>query len=111
MNITDKQLADIRAWAAQNPLITSVQLFGSRVRGTARADSDLDVAIGAGFGEDALQTWIIHKGTWEAELRALTGLVVNVDLYHPTLAAHVRGYVEECGFEVYRQSVTGEKGA
>lgn len=104
MNVTDEQLAAIREWAAQNPLIVAVHLFGSRVRGTARPDSDLDVAIDVGFGDDAMQTWIIHKGGWEQELRAATQLQVNVDFYHATLAPHVHGYVEECGFEAYRST-------
>lgn len=103
MNLTDYQLRVIRAWAAKNPIIVSVHLFGSRVKGTARPDSDLDVAIDVGLDEGALQTWIIQKGDWERDLRALTGLLVNVDLYHPTIAPHVYGYVAECGLEAYRQ--------
>jgi len=102
MDITDDQLNSIRAWAARNPLINSVQLFGSRIRGTARPDSDLDTAVDVGYGDEALQTWIIHKAGWEQELRSITGLPVNVDLYHPVLAKHVYAYVAECGFEVYQ---------
>jgi predicted nucleotidyltransferase len=44
-----KGLAPIRTivarWAASQPLITRAWIFGSRVRGTARTDSDVDVAI------------------------------------------------------------------
>ncbi|NGM78791.1 nucleotidyltransferase family protein [Burkholderia multivorans] len=35
----------VTEWAASQPLIRKVWLFGSRVRGTERPDSDIDVAV------------------------------------------------------------------
>jgi predicted nucleotidyltransferase len=40
------EIANVVAeWAATQPLIVRAWLFGSRVRGTARPDSDIDVAV------------------------------------------------------------------
>jgi len=36
---------DIIDWAIKNPLILKVYIFGSRVRGDNRQDSDLDIAL------------------------------------------------------------------
>lgn len=35
----------VRGWAAKHSRVSKVYLFGSRVKGTNREDSDLDVAI------------------------------------------------------------------
>jgi predicted nucleotidyltransferase len=35
----------IRTWAAGNENVAEVWLFGSRTKGTARSDSDVDVAL------------------------------------------------------------------
>ncbi|MFP5076594.1 nucleotidyltransferase domain-containing protein [Rhizobium sp. YIM 134829] len=103
MNLTDEQLAAIHEWAAQNPLVVAVHLFGSRIRGNARPDSDLDVAVDLGFGEDVGVTWWIHKDAWDAELSAATHLTVSVELYHARMNREVYGYVADCGFEAYRR--------
>lgn len=43
---TIETLRDIvRAWAAENPRVSAAYLFGSRLKGTHRKDSDLDVAV------------------------------------------------------------------
>ena len=44
MDIEDMEAAVAR-WASTQPLIRKAYLFGSRVRGTHRSDSDLDVAV------------------------------------------------------------------
>ena len=38
-------IADVRAWAAQEPDVTAVGLAGSWARGAARMDSDVDVVV------------------------------------------------------------------
>lgn len=35
----------VRGWAESQPLILRVWIFGSRVRGTARINSDIDIAV------------------------------------------------------------------
>jgi predicted nucleotidyltransferase len=41
----DELALAVEGWAESEPLVRKVYLFGSRVRGTYRPDSDLDVAI------------------------------------------------------------------
>lgn len=101
MDISGEQLAALVAWAGNNPIIEAVHLFGSRVKGTAREDSDLDVALDLGWSEDAWVTLVIKKEEWEIELRQSIGLLVNLDLYHMTLAPVVYGYVQDHGCMVY----------
>ena len=56
-----------------------VYLFGSRVKGTHRANSDLDVAVSINSAnETALTVWIYEGRKWEKELGEL--LTVDVDL-------------------------------
>src|SRR5262245_27528223 len=45
MQLTDEQVTAIIAWAEKTPQVQAVMLFGSRCKGTARSDSDVDIAI------------------------------------------------------------------
>lgn len=103
MNLTDQQLDSISTWAARNPIVVSIQLFGSRVKGTAGPNSDLDLALDIGDDEETLRTWIEHKKTWQQELGLLTGLLVDVQLYHPLHSRSVYSYVADCGYQAYRR--------
>lgn len=61
----------ISVWAASEPLIEAAYVFGSRVKGTHRADSDLDVAVivaGSDEGE-RLGNAICEKPRWIAGLQ------------------------------------------
>jgi predicted nucleotidyltransferase len=49
-----KAIAD---WAADAPLIVSVFVLGSRVRGDHRADSDVDICVDCGGGADEIAAW------------------------------------------------------
>src|SRR5262245_6979853 len=44
MQLTDEQVTAIIAWAEKTPQVQAVMLFGSRCKGTARPDSDVDIA-------------------------------------------------------------------
>lgn len=80
MNIEDMATA-VSKWANTQPLIRKVYLFGSRVRGTHRPDSDLDVAVEIFTlpGDNSpLATWIGESSHLEA---SIAGIVpVNIDL-------------------------------
>ena len=56
----------LRAWAATKPEIRRLALFGSRVRGEARADSDLDIAFDASATVplDVVQRWHDELAAW-----------------------------------------------
>lgn len=48
----------VTAWAATEPLVRRVYLFGSRARGHHRPDSDIDLAVLNGIDPAALATCI-----------------------------------------------------
>ena len=69
-------------WARDKREISELWLFGSRVRGDHRKDSDLDIAvIMAGENEgDRLGNWIALAEEWEEELKALVPVAIDLDL-------------------------------
>jgi predicted nucleotidyltransferase len=69
-------------WAKDKREISELWLFGSRVRGDHRKDSDLDIAvIMAGEDEgDRLGNWIALAEEWEEELKALVPVTIDLDL-------------------------------
>ena len=86
------ELAEIRTllatWAAEKPLINRLWLFGSRVRGENRHNSDLDVAIELdmsstkGIDESGgVATWAFDSTMWKSELEGLLSLTLDLQRY------------------------------
>jgi uncharacterized protein len=68
---------------------TTVRMFGSRARGTARPDSDLDLLIEAAKG-----TTLFDLARMEIDLEDLLGIsveVVTVNGLHPALRDEILG--------------------
>jgi predicted nucleotidyltransferase len=79
--MTNELDAILAEWAAKQPEIISLFVFGSRARGDARLDSDVDLAFELDdTRESQLTVLIVNRARWQRELTALTGLVVR-DLY------------------------------
>ena len=77
----------IVAWAAGNNCVREVWLFGSRVRGDSRSDSDVDLAIvlmppseGTNW---ALGTYVSKEVGWQRELGATLGRHVSLEAIVP----------------------------
>ena len=71
----------LAAWAQSKPTIKTLYVFGSRAKGTAGPDSDLDIAFDFVDGvDDELAELIENAGAWKAELFKLTGLPIK-DVY------------------------------
>jgi predicted nucleotidyltransferase len=72
----------IRQWAAHTSLVTAVYLVGSRAKGCARSDSDIDLAFltRPDGTETAYTVAFFNKERWAQELQAL--LPKPVDLQH-----------------------------
>jgi predicted nucleotidyltransferase len=89
--------AAIQEWAQHQPAVSAVFLFGSRLKGTNRLDSDLDVAVTFDVPErdEPDIFWIDHKGRWENELTQCVGLTIDLEIAHPALAPHVWGYLQK----------------
>lgn len=65
-----------REWAQCHREITRVYLFGSRVYGSPRRDSDLDVFIVTDGG-----AFVLNRTTWERELSTRLGVRCEVHDY------------------------------
>ena len=95
MNLSDKQLAMIIAWAKKTSEVQAIFLSGSRAKGTATPDSRVDLALSI-VGHDPLwrlATFLSHRRAWRAELEASLGLAAQLERARgePTPEA---GYVE-----------------
>ena len=94
----------VSEWASQNPLVRKVSLYGSRVKGCYKSDSDLDIAveIDKGLGdENKLATWITDGDKWKAELQTLLPYRVHLEWYDEEETERVRRAVESSGILVY----------
>jgi predicted nucleotidyltransferase len=45
VDLAKHELSAIARWAEQTPWISEIRLFGSRAKGTAHPDSDIDLAV------------------------------------------------------------------
>jgi hypothetical protein len=107
-------------WAAGEPLIRRVYLFGSRAKGTARPDSDIDLAIlhsidpavaGACPKDQEHQfTWWDHRERWTLELQARLEGRADVHQLFPE-SRYVRRGLKECRRCLYRARVMRPPGA
>ena len=75
----DSKLQCILAvWAGSKPTIKALHVFGSRAKGSARPDPDLDLAFDfVDTVDDALAELIENAGAWKIELSKLTGIIVK----------------------------------
>jgi predicted nucleotidyltransferase len=72
------------------------------VKGTARPDSDLDIAVELIISETSERTqfWMDHHATWSSELKAVLPYCVHLELLEPE-AEHVRKGVAEASCLCY----------
>src|SRR5262245_44121892 len=102
--LTEKQVATIIAWAKRTPDVQAVILFGSRCKGTARPNSDVDLALVMTEGPDQNQRaddYLHNYKAWEAELKGRLALDVTVGLLDPPLGGQVPGGVAGCRIELW----------
>lgn len=116
--IVDDEWVDVIAsWAAQQPEITRVALYGSRITGQShstgqpcRPESDLDVAIEVtstvnSFGVescDALENWIFCQKRWREQLQEQLPIAVDLrPIWHDDGATGPA--VIEHGIEIFRR--------
>ena len=100
----------LSAWAAEKPLVGRLWLFGSRVRGDHRPDSDVDVAIeldmSAARGADesgGIATWAFDTKTWKPELEGLLSLVVDLQRYKAGETATIQAGLDQSSILVYEK--------
>jgi predicted nucleotidyltransferase len=87
MNDIENNVADsIAVWAAENPEVRRVWVFGSRAKGTHRPDSDIDIAVElepVGDSEETLVRWIAHSTQWEAQLQSRIAAKIDLEWFDP----------------------------
>ncbi len=96
-----QRIADIlRTWAIKKPLINRIFLYGSRIAGNNKPESDLDIAIELDSKEfrdkdksDGDATWIEVSDDWKEELEAIINCEVDLeklDSNTPTVRAGIK---------------------
>ena len=85
--ISRQQLDAIRDWAENAQYVQEVRVFGSRAKGCARIDSDLDIAITATDGN-----YTRFDVDWKNALSEVTGLKVGLSQYNNSLNDAVQRY-------------------
>jgi predicted nucleotidyltransferase len=75
IDLPDAWAALIREWATRTGSVREVWLFGSRAKGTARPNSDVDLAIvlmpSVGKTDWALGNYTALGDAWQRELEAI----------------------------------------
>ena len=97
MDLTDDQQQRISAWAQATPYVRAVHLFGSKAKGNARPDSDVDLAVSAAGGH-----YTALAAEWEKHLSDCTGLTVNIRDYDRNKA--IRDACAECPVVIYERA-------
>lgn len=80
--ISKEIITTICKWAETQPLVKRITAFGSRVAGTERSDSDLDLAfeIYNLEDEDKFTTWICEKSKLFNSLQKLIEIDLQIEL-------------------------------
>ena len=77
--IAQNDIDRLRTWAVGQPSIAELYAYGSRVAGTERDDSDLDIAVTLDLPNHQLHAnWFQHYVAWERELSHLMGYTVQL---------------------------------
>jgi predicted nucleotidyltransferase len=83
MQMREEWLRDLSSWAAANDSVRELWLFGSRARGDAREDSDVDLALALmpknEQGDWALGKYFACEGKWKRQLQAIVGRAVSIE--------------------------------
>lgn len=118
---TDKMTIDeircaVTLWAADEPLVRRVYLFGSRAKGTHRHDSDVDLAVLHEADPELLPpccessamarhcTWDDYGADWTKALAGLLTAQVHVQPASRTDTQIIWPALKECRICLYRRS-------
>jgi predicted nucleotidyltransferase len=103
MDLSGDQVEAIREWARLTPQVEEVRLFGSRAKGCARPDSDVDLAVtvGGGPGATVAGNYVALASRWEEHLHQATGLTVRIKQYNSPESDRVRRWCDEFSVVLY----------
>ncbi len=91
--------AKLARWAAENPVIDCVVIYGSYAKGTADEESDLDLMVASQAVD--LADEIERAAAWKEQLQRML-CFQNVSLYHYSPGeSRTMGFVKDCHIVVY----------
>ncbi len=94
MDMQPEWLHGLREWAQSNGNVRQLWLFGSRARGNARENSDVDIALALmppdGKHDWALGNYFALEGEWKQQLKAIVERDVSMAVIVPGEDADVR---------------------
>lgn len=107
-----QQIGEILSeWAKGKPLVKRIFLFGSRVRGDNRPDSDIDIAVEldpvafqCADDSGGLATWMFETQGWKGALQKLIPIPVQLERYHPNQTPTVASGLERSSTLVYEKA-------
>ena len=94
----------LRDWAASHLLVKRVWIYGSRLRGTQKSESDLDVCIEIdplSTDEETQLIWMDEKERWLEDLESLSPYKIHLEMYG---TPNVSEYIESCSMLIYERA-------
>ena len=108
-SIDERWLTALSDWARGEPSVLKAWVFGSRAKGSARQESDLDVAVFLESEDRTVQVeWILNARTWASEAQSQVGAFPKIDLQlaDPECDEVVWPAVQEHGIPFYEKNYT-----
>jgi predicted nucleotidyltransferase len=95
--------ASVKSWAIAKRYITRIWLFGSRIRGDSKIDSDLDIAIEylPQQDESPVTRWAFDGDQWQTELQAFTQYRIDLWRYEEKETPTIKKGLEESSIKIY----------
>ena len=90
MDLTEQHVRYVQEWAERTGVVETVRLYGSRAKGSARPDSDVDLAITVSAGN-----YVRFANEWQKELSDALLLKVRLKQYNSPADDTVRRYSDE----------------
>jgi predicted nucleotidyltransferase len=90
MDLTEQQVRYIQEWAERAGVVETVRLYGSRAKGIARSDSDVNLALTVGTSQ-----YVRFLNEWQKELSDALILKVMLKQYNSPADDTVRRYCDE----------------
>ncbi len=106
MDLTDQQQRRVREWAKRTPSVEEVWLFGSRAKGRAKPDSDVDLALTlrpVGAPRSLLGNYYALSERWTEELTEVLQQQAHVALLNDPEPSPVLASCEECSCLLFRR--------
>jgi predicted nucleotidyltransferase len=91
LDLPDSVQAILAGWAERNDAVAELWIFGSRTKGTARPESDVDIGLVLmppdGKTDWALGAFFALESEWKRELEVIAGLPVSLQAAVPDTKA------------------------